>query len=241
MFQHLMRNAAIVSAFVLFGVWGCGQSGSDPVVYPEVRFEVRPAGQSTFRVDSLIGGGVSHASVTGQDFIAVGPFDFVLENAAPPYQGIFTLVSGDQITVTVTVMSITGQTQVSDATAPGKPTAMVLTGGPAPSMTPGPGNPEVRFDVCAPLRDGTSCSTMDSTVGSFGVLFTGTLGDPFISHLLSGTTPTIYFLEGPRDTVNGVFTRQPPVGALLLAQLFINGTLKQSGASVNDVVLKQDL
>jgi hypothetical protein len=224
----------------MVAISGCGTSGSDPVQYPEVHFGVHPAGQSTFTVDRLIGGGVSHFSGTKPEFTATGAFDIVLENAAPPYQGAFTLVSGDQLTVTLTVISPTGQTIVSDATSPNKLTAIVSTGGVVPVATPAPANPEVRFDVCAPLANETACSVAGS-VGTFGVLFTGTLGDPSTSHLLNGATPTIYFLENPQDTVNAVFTRQPQVGVLLVAQLFFNDVLQQTQANASNVIIKQDL
>lgn len=240
--QHLIRSALVLSSLVAFGLWGCGTTGSDMIQFPEVRFEVRPAGKATFHVDSLIGGGVSHASISGPDqtFTATAAFDFVLENAAPPYKGVFT--SQDQITVTLTVISGAGQTQVTDSTAPpGKTTATVVTGGTPPMLTPGPASPEVRFDVCAPQSGTTSCSTTADPAGSFGILFSGTLGDPVTSHLLSGTTPTIYFLEAPRDNVNAVFTRQPFTNALLVAQLLINGQPQQTQASAHDIVIRQDL
>lgn len=240
MLQPSTRHAAIVSACLIAAISGCGTSGSDPVQYPEVHFAVHPGGQSVFTVDSLIGGGVSHSSVTGQQFTATGTFEIVLENAMPPYLGVFTLVSGDQMTVSLTVVSPTGQTVVTDVTTPGKPTATVSTGGPVPVPPPGPANPEVRFDVCAPLANETACSVAAS-IGTFGVLFNGTLGDPFTSHLLNGATPTIYFLEAPQDNVNGVFTRQPQVGVLLVAQLFFNGVLEQTQANASNVIIKQDL
>jgi hypothetical protein len=238
--QPLIRRAALVLAYVILAISGCGTSGSDPVQYPEVHFAVRPAGQSTFRVDSLIGNGVSHFSGSKPEFTATGAFDIVLENAAPPYEGIFTLVSGDQMTVTLTVIFPTSQSVVSKDTSPGHPSVVVSTGGAVPVPPPGPANPEVRFDVCAPLANATACSVADS-VGTFGVLFNGTLGDPYTSHLLNGVTPTIYFLEDPRDNVNGVFTRQPPVGVLLVAQLFFDGVLQQTQANANNVIIKQDL
>jgi hypothetical protein len=240
MLQHLMRSAAIVSACFVIVTSGCGTSGSDPVQYPEVRFEVRPAGQSTFTVDSLIGGGVSHSSVTNQQFTATGAFDIALENAMPPYEGTFTLVAGDQITVSISVISPTGQTLVSKTTSPGHPVVTVSSGGTVPVPPPGPANPEVRFDVCAPLANETACSVAAS-VGTFGVLFTGTLGDPFTSHLINGATPTIYFLEAPSDNVAGVFTREPQVGVLLVAQLLFNGVLQQTQANASNVIIKQDL
>ena len=66
---------------------------------------------------------------------------------------------------------------------------------PDPGVPPPPSSPEVRIDICAPLPNLTTCST--TTVDqSFGVLFTGSLGDPFTSHLTSGSTPAIYFYPG---------------------------------------------
>lgn len=253
--QYLMRSAMLLSTFALLGLWSCGQSGSDPVQFPEVRFEVHPAGQSTFRVDSLIASGVSHSSVVGQEFTATSSFNFVLENAAPPYVGSFTLTSGDQITVTLSVIGQFGQTQVSDATAVGKPTATVVTctasTNPPTNNPPGcsvptnppPSNPEARIDVCAPFTVPGSCSTTSTTgdVGAFGVLFSGTLGDLFTSHVLIGATPTIYFLEAPQDSVNAVFVRQVITGDLLVASLFFNGVFQQTQATANQVVLSQDV
>ncbi len=247
-----MRSAVLLSTFALLGLWSCGQSGSDPIQFPEVRFDVHPAGQSTFRVDSLIASGVSHSSVVGQEFTATSSFNFVLENAAPPYMGSFTLTSGDQITVTLSVIGQFGQTQVSDATAVGKATATVVTctastnpptnnlpGCPVPTNPP-PSNPEARIDVCAPFTLPGSCSTTGA-VGAFGVLFTGTLGDLFTSHTLSGATPTIYFLEAPQDSVNAVYVRQVITGDLLVASLFFNGVFQQTQANAQDVVLSQDV
>jgi len=263
--QYLTRSVLVVVTLVALGLGGCGETGSDPVQHPEARFDVRPTGQATFRVNSLIGGGVSHASVIGQDFTATAAFDFVLENAAPPFQGIFALVGtctnsqesctadadcapastcdfGDQqITVTLTVISPTSQTQVSDATLlPGKTTAMVTTGG-VVTGTPGPSNPEVRFDMCAPSSGAASCSTTSVPPGDFGVSFSGTLGDPITSHVVNGLTPSIYFLEAPQENVNLVLDRVPFTGAELVVQLFINGQLRQSQSNNGDVVIREDL
>jgi hypothetical protein len=246
--EPLIRGAVVVSALVALALGGCGQTGSDPPYLPEVQFQVRPAGQATFRVDSLIGGGVSYTSVIGQEFTATSGFNFALENACPPFFGRFTLLSGDQITVTVIVISGSGQAQMSDtATQPGT-TATVSanppqSGCPAPSGTPGPSTPEVRFDVCAPLPGELNCATMQDPpgIGTFGVVFTGSIGDEIFSHQTSGATPTIYFFAAPQQNVNAVFTRQPFTGAILQGQLLINGQVQQTVGSAKNVVIKQDL
>ena len=165
--RYFTRSALVVSTLVALSLCGCGQSGSNPIENPEVRFTVQPTGQVTFRVKSLIGNGVSHGSVVGEDFTVTAAFSFLLENAAPPYQGSFALVGtctnvqqacttdedcapagscdfgGQQLSVTLTVIGPVSQTQVSDATLlPGKSTATVVTGG-VVSGTPAPSNPEI--------------------------------------------------------------------------------------------------
>jgi len=262
MSQRLIRRAALLLVFAGCGISGCGTTGSDPILFPEVRFEVRPSGQATFTVDALSGGGESYTSVIGQQFTATAPFDFALENAGSPFEGLFRLIGvcsnnqaqcsvdsecapagscdlgGQQITVTLTVISGINQTQVSDATAPGKPTAMVAIGALPAGVTPLPAHPEVRFDVCAPLPGRATCSTKTGD-GTFGALFSGSFGDPFISYLTSGATPTIYFYRAPQSNINSVLTRLPL--ALLGVQLFINGELKETQVGSGEVIISQDL
>ncbi|HVO24850.1 MAG TPA: lipoprotein [Candidatus Margulisiibacteriota bacterium] len=240
--------AAVVASLVALALGGCGQTGSDPPYLPEVLFQVRPAGQATFRVDSLVGGGASYTSVIGQEFTATSGFNFALENACPPFLGRFTLLSGAQITVTVSVISGGGQTEMSDtATQPGT-TATVSanpsqSGCPAPSGTPAPSTPEVRFDVCAALPGELNCATMQDPpgIGTFGVVFTGSIGDEIFSHQTSGTTPTIYFFQAPQENVNAVFRPQTVTGGVLQGQLFINGQLQQTVGNSQEVLIKQDL
>jgi len=235
------RCALVLSALMGASLYACGDSGSSPVEFPEVRIEVRPAGPATFRVESLIGGGNNHLSVRGQEFAATSVFAFVLENAGPPYEARFTRLSGGDITVVLTLISATGQTQVTDATGAGKDTATVVAGGTSPIPTPVPGRIEVRFDVCAPAAGGTCLGSPGADAGTFGVLFSGTVGDQFDSHVLNGATPTIHFLEGARDNVNAVFTRLSFTGDPLVVHLLIDGQLHQTGASAADVVIREDL
>ncbi len=243
---------------------GCGTSGSNPIEFPEVHFAVQPqqGGQTVFTVDSLIAGGVTHPSVAGRQFVATSTFEIVLENAAPPYHAVFSRPPCDpsappcDITVTISVIAQTGQTQVSDMTFTGKDSAVLdcmptmgvapgvqcmggapLSGTPPP--TPALANPEVRFDVCAPLPNASTCFTAGDS-GIFGIAFNGTLGDLVTTHLLSGTTPSIYFLEGVSHSVNGVF-RSGIITQSLLVQMSINGTLQQAGSGTGDIVIRQDL
>lgn len=256
MSQLLIRRAALLLVFAVCGVWGCGQTGSDPPLFPEVHFTVSPAGQATFRVRALNSGGASYASVIDQQFTATAPFEFVLENAGPGFRGVFEVdpSTGDQITVTLAVVCGLGQTRVSDATGPDKPTATVSIpfvrdapcnpGVPPPDLgvPPPPSNPEVRFDICAPLPNLTTCSTTTTDRDqSFGILFTGSLGDPFTSHLTSGATPAIYFYQAPRDNINAVFRNAQNTDRLLAAQLRIDNDLKQTESSTGSIVISQDL
>jgi hypothetical protein len=243
---------------------GCGTSGSNPVEFPEVHFAVQPqGGQTVFTVDSLIASGVTH--ILGP-FVATSTFEIVLENAAPPYHAVFSRPQCDpsqppcaaDITVTISVIAQTGQTQVSDMTFTGKDSAVLDcmptvgvapgvqcmgggTGGPPPGSTPSPATstPEARFDVCAPSPNATTCFTAGDS-GTFGIAFSGTLGDLFTTHLLSGTTPSIYFLEGVSHSVNGVF-RSGIINQSLLVQMYINDALQQAGSGTGDIVIRQDL
>lgn len=237
------RSPRVALAWLLLlgcGGFGCGKSGSGPVVYPEVRIEVQPAGLSTFTVNSLVAAGVNHPSVVGQEFSATALFTFALENAPPPYEASFTRLSGGDITVTLTFESATGQTVVTDSTGPDKDTAVVIAGG-APTVTPGAQAREVRFDVCAPSADSSTCSTTGDDAGVFGVLFNGTAGDTFVSHLLNGATPTIYFIEAARETVDIVVTRNVVTGDPLVVELFIDGELRQTGSNKGQVIISEDL
>jgi hypothetical protein len=226
----------------------CGTSGSNPVLFPEVRFEVIPLGPTTFQVESLVAGGVDHDSVYGKDFTATAPFVFVVENAAPPYAGVFKRTGSGAYGGDFTVnLRVTGQIEQSDSTATGKNTAEVGTN---PPPTPGArSSPEVRIDVCAPSANGSSCFTPGDS-GIFGIGFTGNLGDPFTTHLLPGpcpttadlyctATPSIFFLEEARDSVNAVFNG--PLAPSLLAQLFVNGDPRLSTSGTTNLLLREDL
>jgi hypothetical protein len=89
------------------------------------------------------------------------------------------------------------------------------------------------------LTPGTCFTEGDS--GVFGLPFTATVGDAFQTHLLGSLTPSVYFLEGARESANGVFRLAPVTGQTLVGQLFINGSLRQTQANTEDVVVREDL
>lgn len=224
---------------------GCGTTGSRPTLYPEVRFHVHPNGGSTFTVDELIVGlpssaaqvTVRHTFPPGTVFTATSDFDFYFENAAPPYTGSFSLVSGGNIDVTLMV----SDKSYDDASTSGVGTTAVVTSSQQAMPTPIAPTQEVRFDVCVPFLTPGTCFTAGDS-GLFGKSFTGTVGDASQTHQLNGSTPSIYFLEGAQESADGVF-RLDQTGSVLVAQLFINGTLRQTqtGAGTKDAVIRQDL
>jgi hypothetical protein len=226
-----------IAAVVCLGALGsgCGTTGSRPTIYPEVQFQVRPSGQSTFTVNEFVAGGVRHTFPPGTSFTATSTFYFYFENAPPPYSGTFTLESGGDITVYLYVTP-GGNPGVSDAaTGPGS-TVTVSTG----VSSAIPSTQEVRFDVCVPLLTPGTCFT-EGDSGIPGLPFSATVGDAVQSHFVGGSTPSIYFLEGAQDNASGIFTLTPMTGQTLVAQLFINGTLSETSAGTENVIVQEDL
>ncbi|MFI5398151.1 MAG: hypothetical protein ACHQ9S_21660 [Candidatus Binatia bacterium] len=214
---------------------GCGTTGSAPTTFPEVRFKVLPHAGATFTA-VLVAGGVQHTFPAA--FTATAEFDFILENAAPPYGGTFTLVEGAEIDVTLSVKGAPtdlGPIKIDAINSPVDIGTVTPTPSPTPSL-------EVRFDVCTPSGTNPSCLTPGGDAGVFGQGFNASVGDAFDTHLVGGailpTAPSIIFLDGARDSVHGVFALQPSTGQTLIARLYVNGELKETGADTGDVVIK---
>jgi len=233
--------AVCALATVLFAD-GCGTSGSKPIFFAEVIFQVAPTrgGAAMFSVDSIVAGGIEH-KLPGT-FTA--PFNIVLENAAPPYEGRFIRAGDSDISVRLIRIPATGltETDVTDETGIGKDTAVVAaTELGVVAATPAVPNPEVRFNVCAPFDRVSNCFPDQ---GTNGLPFNGTLGDAFVTRLIGAstrftpTTPSIYFLEGARDSVNAVLRG---TGYLLRIELVVNQQIRQTGTGGGDVVVRQDL
>jgi len=199
-------DVALILAAVNNALNGCGGS----LVHPEVLFQVQPIGLSTFSVDELDAGGVQHTFPEGTTFTAVSSFDFYLENAAPPYTGTFTLVSGGDIVVTLFVRGPTeAHAFIGETSASSGITQVKVSSGPTSPATPAP--QEIRFDVCVPLPTSATCSTTGDA-GVFGLPIIGSVGDASETQLLNGVTPSIYFLESAQDSVNAVFRLAPTTG-----------------------------
>jgi len=222
---------------------GCGTSGSSPTLYPEVRFQVQSntGGTTTFSVPSLVGNGTTFTFGSGATFTTSSFFSFYLEGAAPPYSGTFVQESDD---APITVRVFINESSLGPGTVTtGKGSMITVTaeGTPGPPAAPAQ---QVRFDVCAPLPGGGPCSTTGDS-GVPGIPYTGSIGDQFMSHLLSSDTtrqtPAVYFLVNARDSANGIFS--PVSGQFLQVQLWINDALEQSesGTNSNDLILQKDL
>jgi hypothetical protein len=207
---------------------GCGTSGSEPTLYPEVQFEVDPvpaAGPVTFRVEELVAGGVRHTFPADTVFTATAPFFFYFENAPPPYSGTFTVLSGGNITVTLFLPGPTEARHLPGIeVAPGVTT---VSSGTMSAVVPP--TQEIRFDVCVQSLTSGPCFTGGDPGGP--APFSGSVGDALQTHQVNGYTPSIYFLEEAQDNANGVFYFTPASGQTLVVQLLINGALEETGSS----------
>jgi hypothetical protein len=246
-------------------VCACGTSGSSPPVLPEVHFLVTPLGSpASFTVGSIVTGGLSHPSIENQEYDdIIGPVDFVVEGANPPYSGTFsrTLGSSHQIRVELSFVQPRGfvpDIRDTKETSVAVDTVTVMS---APGPTPRPPALETRVDLCVPAPGTFTCLTTDPTgksavtdPGTPGQPFSGSLGDAFSTHLVAGAvqctsntctnelprSPTIYFLENAQESVIGVF--QPLTGGqVVVVRLYLNGVLNQGVAGGENVVVRTDL
>jgi len=257
----LLRGAALACAGLLSG---CGTSGSNPVTFPEARFEiVSNGGNSTVEVMQLDAGGTtftaSTSTLTGRQLAFSGHLNIFLENVVPPYTGVFRRVAGSDITVTVSFTGPPGfeTNSQTDTTTPARDTASVSVklAGATPVPSPPAQNPEIRVDICAP-RPGIPCSLFSSSTGQTpppdfgftGISFVGSVGDANFTHILgtigNGTppvdTPSIVFLNGATDSVEAD-ARSPSKDQVFQVQLFIDGQLRDSETGNTDVVVKTNL
>jgi len=222
-----------------------------------------------FTVPVLTGGGVGFTSQANTTFTTTGVFNFLIELSPAPFSAVVVQAGETPVQVTFIVAATSAVNCPTETRGPGSCVVVSDTAGcfvyddenecisnnphPAP-----PVNPEVRFDICSPFIGDPSCSTIspqprqDDTgpgQGRFGVPFNGTLGDFFRTVIVlqpvpsdpPTATPSIYFLQSPRDEVSGVFRSND--GTLLIGQLYINGESRQidAGFSGEDVVLNSDL
>ncbi|MCK6554880.1 hypothetical protein L6Q96_09920 [Candidatus Binatia bacterium] len=242
-----MKRAALACVLVLLlaGASACGEGGSNPATYPEVRYQVEPLeGTATFEVESLAGGQIEYTSLAGTVFTATSVFNFVLEGAGPPYSGRFKQVGEGAIRVRLVVTGGGADLfRISDG--PGSTITLQTAANNPPALRPP--DPEVRFDVCAPVPGVFSCYVDDEQPGTFGIQFSGTMGDIDTTHQLGQrsaadpvpTTPSIYFLQKPQEAVSAVF--RSTNSNELVARLYIDGKQESVAAGTEDVVVRKDL
>jgi hypothetical protein len=164
---------------------GCGESGKDPVLFPEVRFQVQPvSGSASFKVPVLQAGGQQYTSIAGTAFSTTGIFNFVIEGAPGPYTGTFTQTTDDPIRVTLSFNMVNGQAFRRSVQTTGRDSSVVISSVDTPVAPGVQANPEVRFDICSPPFNETDCDLTTGMLGRFGVPFQGNLGDFFNSFLV---------------------------------------------------------
>jgi len=241
------RFACLALAAAL-GVVGCGDDG-DPLINAQVLYRLEAqGGGACFRMDHIASSGARHELDPTRVFtLTEGERAlFVLANAQPPFAGRFDWVdagcadsSGRLEVRGVEVQGPASETRFLDASAPSV-TIQLRRDASAPISTL-LDSPRVRVEVCSPLEGADDC------VGGFsGRLFTGTIGDAFVSHIIglsetddASTTPSVVFVERPRDRVSGIF--RGAFGQLLRAELYVDDQLEDLGISFGDVILTDDL
>jgi len=252
MVRHATLTALAVS-IVALAISGCGESGSNPVLFPEAIYAVTQSGGGVFAVDFVDGGGVRHMVPANVQFSGASTFAFHILGAPTPFNGSFKRISGGDMEVGLTVTEqpsvgplFTGCCQTTeqicqscstDADCPVATSCVYnIPSGPGPGPVPR-ASPDIRVDVCAPSPGTSSCS-LSGDAGVFGQPFSGTVGDQFTTHLVNGATPSVYFLTSARDTLSAVLRGS---GQLLQVQLFIEDQLKESGSGTGDVIIRHDL
>jgi photosystem II stability/assembly factor-like uncharacterized protein len=209
------------TSVTLLAAAGCGNSGSNPVLYPEVRFDVAQTkdttsiGQTTFTLETLQAGGTDHASIAGRTFVV--PFSFVLENAPLPYRSSFKRsADGGEITITVSVIAQTGEKEVSDSTLPAQTHALAID----------PGNPSTLYagtdlGVFQSTNSGNSWSAVDTGLSDTALSVTALVIDPAApGTLYAGTDGGVFRSTnsgGSWSAVNtGLSSTAPSVTALAI-------------------------
>lgn len=238
---------------VALAIGGCGESGSNPLLFPEAIFSVTQSGGGVFAVDFVDGGGVRHMFPANAQFSGASTFTFHVLGAPTPFNGRFRRISGGDMEVGLTVTEqpsvgplSTGCCQTTeqicqscstDADCPvGVSCVYNIPPGPDPGSVPR-ASLDVRVDVCAPSPGTSSCS-LNGDAGVFGQPFSGTIGDQFTTHLVNGGAPSVYFLTSARDSLSAVLRGN---GQLLQVQLFINDQRLESSSGTGDVIIRHDL
>lgn len=238
-------RVACALALVLTGGWlvGCGESGSNPPNLPEIQFEILPqfGGTIRFEIVEVHAGDRLFRSLAGQEIVARAPFQIYVENGRSPFGLTLRLLDNAPALV---------RYRLTGAVGPGavlvEEVGVPVTVG-APALTSAVvARPEARLDVCAPVQGVGDCSPFDGQ-STFGVAFSGTIGDTEITRALgrassdetSTTTPAVIFFPDPQDTVAAIIRAVD--ARRLRVRLWVDGRLVASSVGSGTVVARVDL
>lgn len=247
---------ALIGAAVLSSITACGNGGDDD--YPaQVLFTVTGTagtGRTTFAVQQLSSARTIH-QLPGRTFtVDASSVTFLLANAHPPYEGIFTRVAeASDAGAVAEVDAVTIQATESETVelSAEQPTATVRLLPNAGTLATERSGTDLRFELCSPVEDVPDCrSTFANLSGISGRPFSGTIGDIRFSFIIDPldvtqsnqaiTTPAVLFMEKPEETVSGIF--RGAKDEELRAEMYINDRPIEDGVSTNsDIVLKEDL
>lgn len=185
-------------------------------------------------------GGGSFRSLAGTEIVAVAPFQIFVENAAAPMSLTLRLLDPAPALVRYRVTGTAGPAAAL-VTEVGVPVTVGASG-----IAARPLRREARVDICAPPAGASDCSPFDGT-STFGVAFSGTVGDTEITRALgrassdepSATTPAVIFFPEPQDTLAAVI-RAVDARRLRLA-LWLDGHLAAATVGSGTVVIRKDL
>ncbi len=103
-------------------------------------------------------------------------------------------------------------------------------------------DPDVRFEVCAPLT-GDTCSVAgkagDPPNTIYGRFVSGSVGDIASTFLVSDETPAVYFLNSAKDNVSAVVGASDDEPVQL--QLLVDNRVVDSDHGRGDVLIRRDL
>lgn len=103
-------------------------------------------------------------------------------------------------------------------------------------------DPDVRFEVCAPLS-GETCSVAgkagDPPNTVYGRFVSGSVGDIASTFLVGDETPAVYFLNRAKDNVSAVIGAADDEPVQL--QLYIDNQLEDSDQGSGDVLIRRDI
>jgi len=239
---------------------GCGKTGSRDFRPIEVLYFVSGPTGTQFQTAAEAqpdcgsdGVGIQAANGDHQfgDRVFLTPHLFVLENARQPVRGVFEVPPENAVGIAVDLFLGTNvQATTSGELAPGA--CSTVGTDTANTLQPVVTSPEIRVEVCA-ASDQTGASVpCDQNTTDPNVSFFATIGDTRGSNITSCNlrplteacrTPATFFLEDAKDSVSAIFTKfsDQDRDVVLRAELYVDGNLKDTQTSKNDVIVQSDI